>query len=241
MKNWFWVLFMLAAIWGCAASRQEVARPASYSSEQSYFKMAREAESAPASESSYDSARTATISTGSSSSDDAPVAEPKPAAPPAEGKSEIPEPPKPAAPSEKPSSMARMIVYAARLAVEVVEPEKSVQAAMELMRRMGGFLAQRNDYALEIRIPSALFFDFVRELEQFGTVTDRVIASEDVTEQYADLALRLENLNAMKARLLALLYLGQWTSFYLAVLRAVDPWPVPVLDAFKGRLAGGPR
>ncbi len=43
------------------------------------------------------------------------------------------------------------------------------------------------------------------------------------------------------ARLLALLYLGQWTSFYLAVLRAVDPWPVPVLDAFKGRLAGGPR
>jgi glucose/mannose-6-phosphate isomerase len=39
------------------------------------------------------------------------------------------------------------------------------------------------------------------------------------------------------ARLLSLAYLGQWASYYLAVVRAVDPWPVPVLDALKGRLA----
>jgi glucose/mannose-6-phosphate isomerase len=42
------------------------------------------------------------------------------------------------------------------------------------------------------------------------------------------------------ARLLSLVYLGQWTSFYLAVRRGVDPWSVPVLDALKGRL-GAPR
>jgi glucose/mannose-6-phosphate isomerase len=39
------------------------------------------------------------------------------------------------------------------------------------------------------------------------------------------------------ARLLGLVYLGQWTSYYLAVLRGVDPWPVPRLDALKARLA----
>ncbi len=38
------------------------------------------------------------------------------------------------------------------------------------------------------------------------------------------------------ARLLSLAYLGQWTSYYLAVLRGADPWPVPVLDALKGRM-----
>ena len=38
------------------------------------------------------------------------------------------------------------------------------------------------------------------------------------------------------ARLLALTYLGQWTSFYLAVLRGVDPWVVPTLDEMKRRL-----
>ena len=41
---------------------------------------------------------------------------------------------------------------------------------------------------------------------------------------------------ARVSRLLALAYLGQWTSFYLAVLRGVDPWTVPRLDELKRRL-----
>jgi hypothetical protein len=35
--------------------------------------------------------------------------------------------------------------------------------------------------------------------------------------------------------------LGQWTSYYLAMLRGVDPWLAPTLDAFKARLGGGGR
>ena len=38
------------------------------------------------------------------------------------------------------------------------------------------------------------------------------------------------------ARLLALVYLGQWTSYYLALLRGVDPWSTPLLDELKHRL-----
>jgi len=38
-------------------------------------------------------------------------------------------------------------------------------------------------------------------------------------------------------RLLSLIYLGDWVSYYLALLRGVDPWPVPVIDRLKRRLA----
>ncbi|MBI3628600.1 MAG: bifunctional phosphoglucose/phosphomannose isomerase [Candidatus Rokubacteria bacterium] len=38
------------------------------------------------------------------------------------------------------------------------------------------------------------------------------------------------------ARLLSLIYLGQWTSYYLALLRGVDPWAVPLLEEVKRRL-----
>ena len=38
------------------------------------------------------------------------------------------------------------------------------------------------------------------------------------------------------ARLLSLIYLGQWTSYYLALLHGVDPWAVPMLDEVKRRL-----
>lgn len=42
------------------------------------------------------------------------------------------------------------------------------------------------------------------------------------------------------ARLLSLTYLGDWVSYYLALLRGVDPWPVPVIDRLKRRLAETP-
>ena len=38
------------------------------------------------------------------------------------------------------------------------------------------------------------------------------------------------------ARLVSLAYLGQWTSYYLALLRGVDPWTVPLLDELKRRV-----
>jgi glucose/mannose-6-phosphate isomerase len=41
------------------------------------------------------------------------------------------------------------------------------------------------------------------------------------------------------ARLLSLVQLGQWVSYYLALLRGVDPWPVPMLTEVKRRLADG--
>jgi glucose/mannose-6-phosphate isomerase len=39
------------------------------------------------------------------------------------------------------------------------------------------------------------------------------------------------------ARLLSLIYLGQWTSYYLAVLHGTDPWSVPRLEEIKRRLS----
>jgi glucose/mannose-6-phosphate isomerase len=38
------------------------------------------------------------------------------------------------------------------------------------------------------------------------------------------------------ARLLSLVYLGQWVSYYAAMLSETDPWPVPVLTEVKRRL-----
>ncbi len=43
------------------------------------------------------------------------------------------------------------------------------------------------------------------------------------------------------ARLLSLLYLGQWVSYYAAMLRETDPWPVPLLTEMKRRLGAAER
>ena len=38
------------------------------------------------------------------------------------------------------------------------------------------------------------------------------------------------------ARLVSLAYIGQWMSYYLALLRGIDPWTVPLLDELKHRM-----
>lgn len=39
------------------------------------------------------------------------------------------------------------------------------------------------------------------------------------------------------SQLLSLIYLGDWLSFYLAVLNEIDPWPVPRIAAFKAKMS----
>ncbi len=42
---------------------------------------------------------------------------------------------------------------------------------------------------------------------------------------------------SLLARMFSLIYLGDWTSFYLAILNRVDPTPVKVIDYLKNELA----
>lgn len=89
--------------------------------------------------------------------------------------------------------------------------------------------AARTMHAVLLREPHepaaiAQRFALLRELIEPG--------ADGVSEVWARGAGRL-------ARLLSLVSLGQWTSYYLAILRGVDPWTVPVLDAVKRRLADG--
>jgi glucose/mannose-6-phosphate isomerase len=43
--------------------------------------------------------------------------------------------------------------------------------------------------------------------------------------------------SSLLARMFSLVYLGDWMSFYLAVLHRTDPTPVAVIDRLKRELA----
>jgi len=257
MKRSVWVLALLLLSSGCAARKSDMsapmsARPGEYERNQHYSRMA--AESTAASDDYRPAPAPTTVATGSSGSkkmeyDEEKVSgeytsadgdKPGPSRPPTDPSPEPkdtvakPDPPPVPGPSVKPS-LARMIIYAARLVINVLEPDKSMEEALALMKKMGGFLAQRNNLSVEIRIPSALFFDYVREVEKLGLVVQRTIASEDVTEQFADLTLRLGNLKVMRTRLLALLELAKTVEDRLAIERELSRVNGEI-DAISGRL-----
>ncbi|MGH7333759.1 MAG: bifunctional phosphoglucose/phosphomannose isomerase [Candidatus Rokuibacteriota bacterium] len=80
---------------------------------------------------------------------------------------------------------------------------------------------------------------FLRDDEEPPAIARRFAVLRDLIEPGAGRAV-LEAWTRGKgrlARLISLAYLGQWTSYYLAMLGGRDPWPIPLLDALKRRLA----
>jgi glucose/mannose-6-phosphate isomerase len=44
--------------------------------------------------------------------------------------------------------------------------------------------------------------------------------------------------NTLLARTFSLIHLGDWVSYYLAVINGTDPTPVPLIEDLKKKLAG---
>jgi len=66
----------------------------------------------------------------------------------------------------------------------------------------------------------------------------RMEIMKGIIAEYAGKIIDIHSEGASRlARMFSLIYLGDWVSFYLAVLNGVDPTPVQVIDYLKGELA----
>ncbi len=65
----------------------------------------------------------------------------------------------------------------------------------------GGHLAGRSNDSVKIKVPSDAFREAFSKVEKLGEVTARSVRAEDVTAEFRDLEVRLENLKATRKRL----------------------------------------
>lgn len=98
---------------------------------------------------------------------------------------------------------APMLIYTGSVDVAVLRSEvtATLDRVVELAYQMGGWLVQRSDLEVQVRIPSGRFREGVRRLDELGEVLHRSIAAEDVSEEFNDLDVRLANLRAVRHRL----------------------------------------
>lgn len=82
---------------------------------------------------------------------------------------------------------------------------------------------------------------FLRDRGERAAMARRFAATRDVITEGSAAATEVWSRGeGPLARVLSLVYLGDWVSYYLALLRGVDPWPVPVIGVVKRRLAAPP-
>jgi hypothetical protein len=98
-----------------------------------------------------------------------------------------------------------MLAYSADFTLAVFQVDKSLASVETLARQLGGYLAQRGDAQITVRVPRPRFDEAIARLEKLGDITHRNVSAEDVTDEYVDLELRLKNARAMRDQLAALL------------------------------------
>lgn len=99
----------------------------------------------------------------------------------------------------------RMLVYTGSLGLEVARPDEAAPKFLALVREWQGHLAQQQGSTYSVRIPAARFDEAFGQLKTWGRVLDEQRTASDVTEEFLDLGIRLDNARKSRDRLLALL------------------------------------
>jgi len=79
---------------------------------------------------------------------------------------------------------------------------------------------------------------FLRDSGDHDRVKIRMEITKSIVGEYASKVLDVESEgSSLLARMFSLIYLGDWVSFYLAIMNGIDPTPVRVIDYLKRELS----
>lgn len=146
-------------------------------------------------------------------------------------------PPTPKASGPKPATDAKrpMLIYRATINLAVFEARKSIDEVETLAKSLGGYLVQRNDSSITIRVPAGAFDNALETVAKVGDELHRNVQVQDVTAEFRDLQIRLKNLQAVRVRLAALLDRAKTVEEALRVERELER-VAGNIESIKGKL-----
>ncbi len=119
------------------------------------------------------------------------------------------QPTDPGKPAESPATPVavgeRMLIQRGQMRVEVARTEEAMAAFLAQVKGWKGYLHSQAGTALTVRLPAARFEDGFAWLRASGRVLEESRQAEDVTEEYVDLGIRIDNAKRARERLLEVL------------------------------------
>jgi glucose/mannose-6-phosphate isomerase len=78
---------------------------------------------------------------------------------------------------------------------------------------------------------------FLRDKDDHPRIQTRMHITKGIVSEFAGKVIEVNSEGrSLLARTFSLIYLGDWTSYYLALLNGIDPTPVRVIDYLKWEL-----
>lgn len=129
----------------------------------------------------------------------------------------------------------RKVLYSADLTLAVEQPDSTGKALGRIAERYEGYAQELGTSRAVIRVKSGQLEAALREISALGKVQNRSVSGQDVTEQYLDYQIRLENAQRARDRYLALLAKAENVEAALKVERELERLN-ETIDLLKGRM-----
>lgn len=103
------------------------------------------------------------------------------------------------------TAVDRMLVYRGQIRVEVSKPDDVMASFRAQVAAWGGHLQRQTNRTVVVRVPSKRFEEAFAWVRSSGRVLSEVRETDDVTEEFIDLGIRLDTARKARERLLEVL------------------------------------
>ncbi|MBO0360080.1 DUF4349 domain-containing protein [Hymenobacter sp. BT186] len=110
-----------------------------------------------------------------------------------------------AAPNPAPPAVARRLVYNATVQLRVTRTDSAQAQVRRLVAHEQGYLVQTSEERMQLRVPTERLTAVLAALPRVGKVESQTLSGQDVTDEYTDYQIRLENAQKARQRYLELL------------------------------------
>lgn len=133
----------------------------------------------------------------------------------------------------------RKIIYSADISIDAKDPEETGKKIIEHFKNYTGYMQSakynKDNTNLSFYIVNSDLERFIESLNQFGEIYRKQIFTFDVTRQYKDLEIELDNAEKMRDRMLKLLDKAETVETALKVERELERLKTKI-EILKGRL-----
>jgi len=136
---------------------------------------------------------------------------------------------------EAPQQTGRKILYSAYLTLVVENPDTANLRIEQIAERYEGYASEIGTYQSVIRVKSGQLEAAIADISTLGRLDRKNLRGDDVTEEYFDYQVRLENAQKARGRYLELLDQAQTVDEILKVEKELERLN-ETIDLLKGKM-----
>ena len=129
----------------------------------------------------------------------------------------------------------RKVLFSANITLAVKEPDSTNIEIERIAKKYDGYINEIGTYRTIIRVKSSQLESTIDELSTLGKVRNKNLHGEDVTENYLDFKIRLDNAEKSRNRYLELLQKAETVQEILLVEKELERLN-ETIEMLKGRM-----